>query len=1415
MTTAEISATELSHISDTTKGKLSHISVQLGDTNKHFYALVDSGAGKTVCTPKLFPSHTTYSPCDQALTGVSGEPLEVLGQITFDITLKSNVIAITAIVVPKLNNNLLILGRDFLESNQCIIDYNTLTFKVKECILPLLYTCHDQGKAYSIANSRTVEIPPNSVASIECHARSDAFKRCTFSITGMIEQLDDTLFRMGIHLVPAMITVATGQSHCLVSNFTNERIVLYKDKKIGDLTFVHPTLVTTINHMSTDNAEHPSILPKDRWVNDIERLYDQLQLDKLKHLTESQIDQVKALIYKYKNIFSEHEDDLACTDILEQEIQLDTALPVRDKYRNIPLVYRKHAEKELQNLLNLGIIEPSTSTYHSPSFIIKKPNGQYRLITDFRLLNKHVVRSYQPLPSLEVLSSSWHNATLYSKLDFAKGFYQTKLAETSRHYTASSIPGIMFFQYCRTPLGLSSSPPFFQGLVEKIMLGLKFDEVVCYLDDVLTGAPTFQDMVNNLDKIFDRILTSKMLLKPSKVVIFQEKLKFLGVVLSADGLSVCPEKTQVVVNMLPPQNLKGVKSFIGMLSFFRRFIKDFSQTAIPLTNLLKKDAHFKWGEAENQAWQKLKDKLVQAPVLLHPDTNKPFTLATDSSSYAIGAILLQEDKLARLHPVSFGSKVLTSAEQKWSIVQTELYSLVYFCDKFKSYLLNHVFTVMVDNSALLHLETFKHNQSPRLWRWFESLQSYKFNVVYKPSKANPSDGPSRLVSSTDPNLHDLPATAEVSAKQTFVIEEAYTIPEVVAVVETADLPAHTGTIPEVVAVVETADLPAHYTGTIPEVVAVVETAELPAHTNRPTTEATPAPVSPLYADSNMSIMSSEGTIIKCTDNLIKTAQRSDATLSVVIDWVINDNKPINARALSPECRTYFNSFNRLSLKNDILYRSWEKVLSHERPTNLICLPYKLQNSVIKLCHDIPLSGHVGKEKTRLRLQSRFYFPKLQQKVDLYIDSCALCWKRKRNAKNPKATLTPYNGMYPNHIVQIDLMEALPRANGYHAILVIVCRFTMNAEAIPLRSTKVENIAKAILNTYISRYSVPTVIFSDRGGNVETAHVIKALYKLMGITKEATTSYRPSEDGGVERLNSTIKNLLWNYAQSDPRDWYDSLDQVLFAYRSAIHSSTGYSPFYLTYGRHPRLPMDIVMGTNPELICGDNYGEFASTLYHKLYDIYEFVREHLKSKQISQKSRVDKDAHVVTYKAGDQVYVWKPAPKDCSYRKFYDHYRGPYKIVKRVSAHTYKIALNESRNLFDIVHMEKCRLAQPIIPAPGSASRDIIIAGDETPGQQSETVQHDVPVPQADEEIWHHDQAIPRVLEDVQQAANDGVHIPEILNEERDDQPQMMFAQDGLDPQPAPVVDDGDGTIAQRVRREPRARAQVVPFQHQV
>ena len=1301
------------------------------------YGLVDSGASVSLCSKEILgQNHKLDTSKIAKVKGVSGNYLNVLGNTDVSCKIGEFSFDLTNItVVEEMADCVFIIGRDILEPHNCIINFRDLTLQIDDHKFPLLKAYHGKHLKRPIAvhSSSTYNIPAHSSAIISCHLRSrqkGTNSKLYLTTTGALEPFPSS---NNESFIPScLINTNRGKAHVLVYNMSDQPLCIYKHKKVGTMETFHSSELSALNsvvgrhanssplpshhctstermslsgaqvnsitHSNTKNdiseisdritklcqehelhnsvANNNSTLNTDkkqpvpitrrrnigtaatsqvtiemhdapatyaahdthetpkrnRWSNNVSKLHEILGIDNLTHLSEAEKLQVKELISEFRDIFAEGEDDMGTTDLAEHDIVLKDKTPIRSKYYNVPLALKAKAEKEVKRLMDLRIIEPSSSSFHSPSFCTVKKDGSIRILTDYRQLNLKIQRTSAPVPALQDLVALWKGCNLYTTLDFQKGFFQTSLTERSREYTATSLPGIAFFQYLKSPMGLSSSPGFFQSIIEKLLLGIKQSKCVAFLDDILAGNQNYQQHLSGLREIFERIRDSKMLLKAEKCKIFCEQITYLGHILSINGISTCPKKIEAIEKMAPPKNVKGVKSFLGLSGFYRRFVKDYAKIVEPLSRMTKKNAKFDWTSEAESAWKLIKSKLASNPILIHPDLEKEYYLIFDASSYAVGSILCQKGDDGQLHPISYGSAILSEAQRKWSTVQKELYSLVHFCEKFETYLINTKFHAITDNKALLHLDTFKNQKNDRLWRWFESLQKFDFTISYSPSKQNPSDALSRLPMVNDKLIDTLPPCAEINRPNT---QPSKIISSLVA-----------------------------------------QNADVSVSDNNEAVRPSKSPNLP---------------VVEYKNDKLENAQDIDDTIKTVKAWILNGSKPPSTSGLTSDLKTYYSSFDRLKIDQNILVRSWEQN-TPENPIWLACIPESIQEEIIGLCHDPPESGHLGAQKTLQRIRTAFYFPKMDLKTKLHVAACHVCLKKRRPHKTLKAPITPFAGTSPGEIVFMDIMEALPVANGFKSILIIIDSFTKWAECIPLRSTQAEYVARALLNIWVSRQGVMDQLHSDRGSNVDGAHILKALYKMLGIHKTANFAYRPQTDGMAERMVGTLKGMLWKYCQENPHNWINCLEQVLFAYRTSVHSSTGFSPFFLDKGRLPRLPMHILMGVSPRVIMGKYYSDSAYNLYHKLQNAYNSANDTLKSKQISSKKNYDVDLNVQKFIKGEWVYVWKPAPKGCESRKFYDHWKGPYEIYEKITAHSYKIKLSEDK--FDVVHMELMKGASP-------------------------------------------------------------------------------------------------------------------------
>lgn len=454
--------------------------------------------------------------------------------------------------------------------------------------------------------------------------------------------------------------------------------------------------------------------------------------------------QVEKLLHKHQNVVTEK---LGKTNILSYEIRLTDNIPVRSRF--YPLSPPKAAEMEshIKQLLEKGIIEKSTSPYASPAFLIDKASGGKRLCSDYRAINKKIIYDSYPMPSIESVFQYLGGAKYFSVIDLNSSFNQIPLTEESKNVTAFITPfGLYHYKY--VPFGLCVSPQALNRVVDIIFSDIKYKYIIPFVDDICVFSKDIVSHFQHLDDVLNRLGQAGLTVNPKKIKLCQESVRFLGYNIGSKGLSVDMDKVSVIINYPQPRNLKQLKTFLGMTSFYAKFIPKYAEVAEPLNFLKKKDVKFEFGHAQNEAFNRLKHELVSPNVLRFPDFSKTFILQTDASGTALGAVLQQEVDGA-LAPVCFASRTLTAAERRLTVYELECAGAVFGVTKFSQYLETAPFELQTDNAALSWL--FHHpKQVGKLGRWILLLSRFKFNIKHiKGSNNNVADCLSRMYDETE------------------------------------------------------------------------------------------------------------------------------------------------------------------------------------------------------------------------------------------------------------------------------------------------------------------------------------------------------------------------------------------------------------------------------------------------------------------------------------------------------------------------------------------------------------------------------------------------------------------------------------------------------------------------------------------
>jgi transposase InsO family protein len=314
-------------------------------------------------------------------------------------------------------------------------------------------------------------------------------------------------------------------------------------------------------------------------------------------------------------------------------------------------------------------------------------------------------------------------------LDLRSGYYNVPIAEKDRDKTAF-ITRRGQFRFTVMPFGLTAAPSTFQRLMDLVLVGLAYESVMVYLDDIVVFSPTFESHIQRLQQVFERLRQAGLKLKGSKCSLFQRQVEFLGFQLSGDGLEVTKAKCDAVTNWPVPINLSEVRAYLGFCSYYRRMVKGFADIAAPLHELTRKNVSFHWGPEQQKAFDELKLRLTTAPVLAMPTDDDTFILDTDCSGRAAGAVLSQIQNGVE-HPIAFASRSLNNAERAYSTTRQELLAIVFGLKQYRMYLLGRSFVIRTDHSALQWLRKTPEPVAQQA-RWLEFIEQFNYRIEHRP-----------------------------------------------------------------------------------------------------------------------------------------------------------------------------------------------------------------------------------------------------------------------------------------------------------------------------------------------------------------------------------------------------------------------------------------------------------------------------------------------------------------------------------------------------------------------------------------------------------------------------------------------------------------------------------------------------------
>ena len=907
----------------------------------------------------------------------------------------------------------------------------------------------------------------------------------------------------------------------------------------------------------------------------------------LSHLFGSMqdFDNVRKMFQKHKDVFSKKGEPLGCTKTVQHKIHTTDDIPIKQPFRRLPPQMWQSVQDHLNELMKKGIIQESQSDYASPIVIVRKKNGDIRMCVDYRKLNTKVRRDAFPLPRIEESLDALSNAKYFSTLDLTSAYHQIEVAPEDRRKTAFTTP-MGLYEYIRLPFGLSTSPATFQRLMSIIFRDDIFRILLVYLDDIIVYSSTLEEHLDRLDRVFTTLARHGLKLKPEKCVFFREKVKYLGHVVSKDGISTDPDKIAAVRDCVTPTTLYELRKFLGFASYYRRFVFDFAKIAAPLHQLVgsfgKKGKrplgkHLKlenWETKHQKAFETLKEKLTSAPVLAYARFDLPFIIEIDASESGLGCVLSQEQDGKR-RVIAYASRGLRSSEKNssgYSSRKLELLALKWgIADKMKDYLIGNQFTVVTDNNPLTYVMQKGKLQAIEQ-RWVNALASFDFGFKFRSGKENINadflsrqenrpwdvdpEEVARICSCTLCTVA-VPPQLLVQALQTILHEDSQEIPK------------------------DFQDMEASY---LPGI--------------------------------NLQEM--------------KVLQEKDPVISRIHQFFSTGSKPScsQRRRENKMVQLIIRQWDRLIEKKGVLFRRIKDPSKGE--LDQVLIPEALWETMLTAAHNG--HGHQGKERTELILRQSCFWPKMHKYINDWISNCERCVLSKQaKVKVPMGNLL---ALKPLEVVAIDFTMLEKSSSGFENVLILTDVFTKYTIAVPTKDQKSTTVAQVLVKHWFRRFGPPARIHSDQGRDFEAA-IIKDLCNLYGIKKSRTTAYWPQGNGQCERYNRTLHDLLRTLPPEKKRKWPEYIEDVVYFYNTTPNSSTGFTPFYLMYGREARVLRNLCLEDDTEPAVPIN--EWVADHKRKLHEAYKIAQQKLTQKAQIRKQYHDKNAKAQHLTVGMHVY----------------------------------------------------------------------------------------------------------------------------------------------------------------------------------
>ena len=1220
-----------------------------------YRSLCDSGAMISLIHERVFKALKNRPKLNRTsvhLQTAGHTSLNALGSINLDIKIGGAEMTQQFIVVRELNHNI-ILGLDWMKQNSVRMYFDLRLMRI-------------QGKHYckleeDIHIARTVRMQHNVVlkpnSGTICYGKVREHPNIKVGSIFDVSQIECGFMQdePGLQVINSVAKLSKNRTVPLfIVNNTNKFYKIHRHGLVARISSADDSDVCSVNSI----------------FGNVQKSVNSVNMQDL-DVSDQYRKRVENLILRNKDLFATNDSELGHTHTVKMKIDTGDHKPIKLRPYRTPIQNRKVIDKAVDEMLDAGVIKKSRSPWSFPVVIVDKKDGSKRFCVDFRKLNQITKKNSFPLPLIDDILALLNKSRFFTSLDLKSGYWQIAMDETDMEKTAFTVPGKGHYEWLKMPFGLSNAPALFQELMTYVLDGLT-DFSTAYLDDILIFSETLEDHMKHLAMIFQRLRAFNLKLKLKKCSFLKTETRYLGFIINKDGIMPDQEKVKAIRTLPSPTCVREVRSFLGMTSYYRRFIPNFSSIAECLIALTRKHARFVWKDEHQQAFDYLKDSLTVVPLLSYPDPNLPYVLYTDASNNCVGGCLTQcIDGVEK--PIFYLSHKLSRSQCKWSTILKEAYAIHFALNKLDYYLHNANFVIKTDHHPLKYLlESPMQNKKVQLWAL--TMAGYNCTIEFIPGVMNTC---ADLLSRHPLNMSKQSDTCTSHETSTLlkdnVVESDSNLGD--SEIDVNDSLYQINTLNS-----NRFDPKLYASCTLPEEDKLQKADG---------TELSDLASEPL----NLAFEQSRDSDLVSIKNLVLNGEGNKQLLKhhIVVDDIL-----------------YYLS----DVDNDPYLR--------------LFVPSHLKHLVIKGYHDD--NGHMGIQKTYDTIKRKYYWPNLFKEVHEHVSACILCQTRSlQRIRQPlqETDIPPY----PFAKLSMDLSGPYPRTlSGNIYIISFVCHLTGWPECFAVKDKSAETIAYLILEEIFPRFGCCLQIVTDNGTE-QCNRVVAETLKALNIDHVRTSVYSPQSNSKVERFHRTLHDVLAKKLADNEETWDLHLNQTLAAIRFNVSESSKYSPFFLLYGHDCVIPTDVILKPRRKY-QGEELHLITLEEQHKAFCR---VRSNLRKAKKRQAKYADRGAKSVEFKVGDPVF-YKAHTRNKLGQRWLPYHRiiekrGPvsYVILNQLTSATSRVHARDLRHAkIDEWSIPKTdgrllRKAAYVVPPESNSSSDEVQSDSDISTSDSENI----------------------------------------------------------------------------------------------